>query len=141
MRQKGTLDSRLKQIRKELSLIDKDLETLSGSASGGTAEGPKPRIRSKELREKHERSSGRATRAPRAEKASNREQLATKKRAKDTAPLPQAGKDEQFLEYLSSSFNSGRPMRQERRIQRNKAILMLIIVLFILFFVMYRMMT
>ena len=135
------MESRLKQIRKELSLIDKDLETLSDTASGGASDVPKPRIRSKELREKHERNSSRQAREPRGKKGPDREQLATKKKAEPTAPVPQAGKDDQFLEYLSSSFNSGRPMRQERRIQRNKAILMLIIVLLILFFVLYRILT
>ena len=49
-------------------------------------------------------------------------------------------KEERFLEYLSSSFNSGRPLRQERRLQRNKAMLMLIKVLFILFIVLYSIM-
>lgn len=136
MGDKGTLEGRLKQIRKELSLIDKDLKSLSGSASHASSGAPKPRIRSRELREKVERNTASPLREARAE--------VSPVKSKKTGFAPSANakldNDGRFLDYLSSSFNSGRPLGQERRIQRNKAILMLIIVLFILFLVLYRMM-
>ncbi len=136
MGDKGTLEGRLKQIRKELSLIDKDLKSLSGSASHSSPDKPKPRIRSKELREKVERKS-----APTAVQEPLREVPPPKSKKSVLAPSASVKMDNdgRFLDYLSSSFNSNRPLGQERRIQRNKAVLMLIIVLFILFLVLYRM--
>ena len=141
MGEKGTLESRLKRIRKELSLIDKDLESLSGVASDPSPGLQKPRIKSKELREKFERNAGRPAGKAKVAKGRAQAQRSPKKPVLSAEAGPEVDKDEHFLEYLSSSFNSGRPMKHERRIQRNKAVLMLIIVLFILFFVLYRVMS
>jgi hypothetical protein len=46
--------------------------------------------------------------------------------------------DDRFALYLSGSLQSARPLKHERRIQRNKAILMLLVVLLLLFWVLYR---
>jgi len=46
--------------------------------------------------------------------------------------------DERFADYLASSFQGARPLRQERRIQRNKAIAMIVVVVFLLFWALCR---
>ena len=47
-------------------------------------------------------------------------------------------RDERFADYLASSFQSVRPLRHERRIQRNKAIVMAVFVLFLLLWLLQR---
>jgi len=49
--------------------------------------------------------------------------------------------DERFADYLASSFQAGRPLRQERRIVRNKVILMAVVVILLLFLALYRFFT
>jgi len=46
--------------------------------------------------------------------------------------------DERFADYLASSFQAARPLRQERRIQRNKAIVMIVVVAFLLIWAVSR---
>ena len=46
--------------------------------------------------------------------------------------------DERFADYLASSFQAARPLRQERAIQRNKAIMMMVVVAVLAILVLYR---
>lgn len=46
--------------------------------------------------------------------------------------------DERFADYLASSFHASRPLRQERRIQRNKVVVMTIVVAMLLIWVLSR---
>jgi tetrahydromethanopterin S-methyltransferase subunit G len=50
----------------------------------------------------------------------------------------QRPKDERFQNYLASSFQQLHSLKQERRVQRNKAILMLVVVGIILFWVLWQ---
>jgi hypothetical protein len=47
-------------------------------------------------------------------------------------------RDERFSDYLASSFEAGGPLRYERRIQRNKAVVLAIIVLIVLAWLLSR---
>ncbi len=47
---------------------------------------------------------------------------------------PQADK-QRFASYFSGSFIGGRPMREERRVQRNRAIVMMIVVVIVAYIV------
>lgn len=52
----------------------------------------------------------------------------------DDIPLPKAVPDQRFATYFGSgSLHSVRPLRQERRVQRNKAVVMLILAALILY--------
>jgi len=54
---------------------------------------------------------------------------------------PESGegvRDSRFARYFANSFERVRPLRQERRIQRNKAILMVAFVLVLLVWVVFR---
>lgn len=54
----------------------------------------------------------------------------------DNIPLPKAAPDQRFATYFGSgSLHSVRPLRQERRVQRNKAVFMLILAAAILYLV------
>jgi hypothetical protein len=46
--------------------------------------------------------------------------------------------DTRLVEYLSASFETARPLRVERHIQRNKAIAMSVVALIVLFWVLWR---
>jgi hypothetical protein len=46
--------------------------------------------------------------------------------------------DDRLVEYLSASFETARPLRVERHIQRNKAIAMSVLALIALFWVLWR---
>lgn len=52
----------------------------------------------------------------------------------EEVPLPKAATGERFANYFASgSLHSIRPLRQERRVQRNKAIIMLILAVLVLY--------
>ena len=52
----------------------------------------------------------------------------------DDIPLPKTVPDQRFTTYFGSgSLHSVRPLRQERRVQRNKAVVMLILAALILY--------
>jgi len=54
----------------------------------------------------------------------------------ENIPLPKALPDQRFATYFGSgSLHSVRPLRQERRVQRNKAVFMLILAAAILYLV------
>jgi len=54
-----------------------------------------------------------------------------------TAPVPRTVPDQRFTTYFGSSgLHSVRPLRQERRVQRNKAIFMLCIAGLVIFLVL-----
>lgn len=49
-------------------------------------------------------------------------------------PLPKAGPDQKFASYfVTGGLHSVRPLRQEKRVQRNKAIFMLIVAILLLY--------
>ena len=59
------------------------------------------------------------------------------KRRDGDSRLPPAD-DGRFANYLSTSFQPARPLRHERRIQRNKAIVMAVFVLLVLYLLVSR---
>jgi hypothetical protein len=60
----------------------------------------------------------------------------------DSAPVSmQRPPDERFKSYLASSFQTAHALKHERRLQRNKAIVMLVIVGVILFWVLWQLLT
>ena len=59
------------------------------------------------------------------------EDQAIKQRAKNM-------RDERFTDYLASSFEAGSDLRYERKVQRNKAILLAVVVLVVLIWVVRR---
>lgn len=61
------------------------------------------------------------------------------RQAAESSPLSaQRPSDERFKNYLASSFQTAHALKHERRLQRNKAIAMLVIVAIILFWVLWQ---
>ena len=111
MREKSEIDKRLKKIRKELSSVNNEIESLDVKAekSRGAARGPVSAMGGA--------GGGDSVRAGRR------------------AAAQSTRCDARLADYLSTSFRSTRPLRRERRVQRNKAIVMSVFVLVILFWV------
>lgn len=119
---RSTLTKRIKVLEKELSSVDHDLKALSdgktpkrsrvGTGHGNTGTPERP---------------GReAVGAP------------PEKMEQEVQKIGRKIHDRRFADYLSTSFQPVRPLRHERRIQRNKAILMAVVAALALFWVLYR---
>lgn len=111
MREKSEIDKRLKKIRKELSAVNSEIESLDVKAekSRGAARGPVPAMGGA-----GEGGFGRAGRRAAAQSTRG---------------------DTRLADYLSTGFRPTRPLRRERRVQRNKAIVMSVFVLVVIFWV------
>lgn len=107
------LSSRLKELEKELSHVDSNIRTLARGKSlpraGAAPAGTRPLA---------------PTEAP--PPAVRRD------------PVPRRPRDERFTDYLASSLEPTRPLLHERRLQRNKAIVALVLALLALFWVLHR---
>jgi len=113
-KKKPTLHRRMRKVSRELDEVHDSIRELSEVVEDG---GVKVSLR--------------AERAP----------ISTSSRNADAAvkEMGRRIRDERFSDYLSSSFKPSRPLKHERRVQRNKAVVMLCCVLIVLFWVVYRM--
>ncbi|MDI6775369.1 MAG: hypothetical protein QME60_08285 [Verrucomicrobiota bacterium] len=113
---------RLKEVRKELSLLDSGIRTLSRRPASAAPRPLSARVLQDEAPGADDRSKPFAPRGEPAEKASP---------GVDT-------RDKRFAEYLAKSFQPERPLARERNIRRNKAIVMAVFVLVALAMLLYR---
>lgn len=134
-KRKSVVSKRIKKIQQELSVVDRDLRSLSRSV----------RYRSDET------GSVRSSRDAEVDRLARNSSLDSYEPAVDNpeatefrdnessidGPM-QPKRDERLAEYLSGSFQSMGPLRHERRIQRNKAVVMCVVVILILFWAVYR---
>lgn len=135
-RKQSVLDKRLRKIKKELSRVDNDIQSLSkgrGGRSGRVIERLPDRVgsviddpddNSNEGMISGERSAGHGE-TEAGEKHGSRDHIVNIR-------------NERLAEYLSSSFHSSRPLGREREIQRNKAVFLSIVVLIVLFWALWR---
>lgn len=108
----SSLSKRLKELEKELSHVDGNIRSLSR-----TLERPRtPGL-------------GAPPASPPPEAPSVRRE-----------PVPRRARDERFTDYLASSLEPTRPLLHERRLQRNKAILALVVTALVLFWILHRLM-
>ena len=77
--------------------------------------------------------------------AAARERVAGKpagRRKKDAdgaeSPRLRAVRDERFADYLASNLAASRPLRHERQVQRNRAVVMLLVVVIVLTWVVFQ---
>lgn len=136
-KKRSVLTKKRKQIEKELSSVSSDIRSLSKSVGG------KPGKKKKE----HGPAGGTVpqhTGIGRDDEGLFAESLA-QSGYDDVPGPPRKSKtrqtqlhDERFVGYLANSFDSMRPLRHERQIQRNKAIVMAVFVLLLLFWLAYR---
>ena len=123
LRKKAPLVGRMKAVEKELSNVNESLRTLSKAAADGSNVEPAPAPRA-----------GAGTGTPERESRSPAPEASDERIRRQSERL----RDERFADYLSSSFQSVRPLKHERKTQRNKAIVMLGIVLIMLVWVVSR---
>jgi hypothetical protein len=110
VKRRSEIDKRLKRITRELRSVDTNLHTLERTVTRETGA---------------KRSSVLKTPAPAPT-------------LDDEARGRRGGRDSKFADFLSSSLEPVRPLRRERRIQRNKVIVMTVFVLLVLFWVLHR---
>jgi hypothetical protein len=130
LKRKSPLDKRLDRVQKELAALDDDLKSLR---KGGRASARSTHLKSEATAREREP----AARPARAEATPRGHEVAAEG-ADSAERLRKAEHNERLADYLAGSFHAMRPLRHERRIQRNKAILMIIVVLLALFWVVYR---
>jgi hypothetical protein len=128
VRRNPTLKRRIKQIHRELSHVDQSLESLADSVdeSQGAVDAYAPTDAVVEP----PKGISRADPDP-APAAVQRADAAVKARGVRI-------RDERFLDYLSSSFQPARPLKREKNIQRNKAIVMLGVLLIVVYWFVVR---
>ncbi|MFC1497453.1 hypothetical protein ACFLS1_03130 [Verrucomicrobiota bacterium] len=129
------ISKRLKKIRKELSSVSTDIRSLAKSVdktiivTGVSEEAGKKRIKDKQIIT--------------AERNSTHEQLdrAMEKNVSEqkTAREKSVMHDQRFVSYLETKgFRTAGVLRHEKRIQRNKAIIICIVVVLVLWWLLDR---
>ena len=117
-KKKSPIERRKKKLQKEISSLDSNIKALSKKA------GRKPA-----------KQSAAQTGTPAGETTEAGRGLQPEEKVRR---MPGRQRDERLVDYLADNLDSARPLRHERRIQRNKAIVMVIVVLIVLFWLVYR---
>ena len=122
-KKKSVLKKKLKKVEKELSAVSSDIRSLSkGKRRRGSVGQPSP------------------FGLPPSPSGLRRTSRRTSRRA-GTGAEKQEGSaihDERFADYFSGSFEAVRPLKHERKLQRNKALVMVIFVVVVLLWVLSR---
>jgi hypothetical protein len=144
-RKKSPVDRRMKALKKELSLVDTDIRSLSKDVEKQGMSSELLRLREEVDYQAQVMGTPWAADVPsepnetigtgHAEKAQNtgkRTRKAAIARLEEERVIKERGqsiRDERFSDYLSGTFQSVQPLRQERGVQRNRAIVMVVIAL------------
>lgn len=164
-RKESSLERRMKLLQKESEAVRGDIRLLSRALKNPDEANVLNRLKSRRFHEQSirpperrdpvggRRSPGNAEEGAVVEEAGSRdvadrrpERIWTRggqastgaEGGEATARNPRLAKDERFASYFSSGgFLGGRPLRQERNIQRNRAIAMLLVVGIVLLWVFY----
>jgi hypothetical protein len=150
-RRKSSLRARLKQVQKELSLVNEDLRAISAASAGADVSGELPKLRSIKQDRPH-RSGGNkdAAEARRLRDVSqilgakdhgSTQEARQRARAEHDRLVRELGRnteDARFSSYLAGNLQGARPLRHERNVQRNKAIVMLTIAVLALIWIIFR---
>jgi hypothetical protein len=136
----SAVERRLKKIQKELSSVDNDLQSLSRAVKKPGEGIPMMNARSAAASEKKEQRPIAGHKRVSSGHDSQRTQPAAAKQAAGTAHSQRkVVQDDRFISYLmTSDFQGRRPLRNERRIQRNKAIIMSFLAVVVLLWLLFR---
>ena len=128
LKRKSWLEKRRRKIDRELSLVARDIRVLSKTLERPGTVPDLSRLRSRGAGVPE---TGAKTGGPPGVS-----------RQGPTATPPETGnplvRDARFSGYLASSLQPTRPLRHERKVQRNKAIVMLVSVLVVLLWLLLR---
>ena len=144
MHRGSVLERRKKNLARELKRVKADLGYLSRALEDPEAEVDLSRLRSRR-EESVRRGTEPARTRPAAPVAEDGDTGDGPRRGSPGSPdaprvrrVPAPDERERLADYLSSSFEPVRPLRHERRVQRNKAIVMLVFALLVLLWVLFR---
>lgn len=126
LRKSSPLDRRIRKIDKELSSIDERIRLRAKRASKLLPQGMQ------------EAADAESTALPENDTDGTDSELRQEQEVGTVKTIGKRIHDDRFADYLASSFQPVRPLRHERRIQRNKAIVMLIVLALLLFAVLYQ---
>lgn len=136
-RKTSVLDKRLKEIQKELSMVEGDIRSLSKAAKN-----PESAVELSRLFPEGGQAQRRVVKKKEEATQQNNMENAEKKSVGKDGMRKEKNmmRDKRFLSYLmSSGFQpTVRPLRHERRLQRNKAIVMVVFALLVLLWVLFR---
>ncbi len=135
-RKETPLDRQKRKVEKELSLVNSDIRYLSK-----ILEKPgKPADLSMLKSAKPRPEPGPALPPPVAEPPAHEDAKPRAEAEESPRGVQQRARiyDERFSDYLATNLQSGPPLRNEKRLQRNKAIMMIIFFLVILLLVLCR---
>ncbi|MBM4142983.1 MAG: hypothetical protein FJ225_05235 [Lentisphaerae bacterium] len=131
LKRKSILDRRLKRIAREIDALDSTIETLARSAGKAPPAGAPPAAPSASPAPRRAPGTARRRRTPAADE--DRALRAVSERAGEAA------RNDRFVSYLMAhGLDATRPFRHERRIQRNKAIVVSLAALAVLLWVLFR---
>jgi len=142
---KSSIEQRIKEIKQELSAVNSDLKSLTKNAKKGDFVNlPKTR-QYEQGRPAEERvippPHPKATIAAPVLSNNVAAPLTVQPQAmtREQAQAARRDRDPRLADYLSANYDTSiRPMKYERKLQRNKAIIMVVIVAILLFFVLYK---
>lgn len=142
----SVLERRKRDLARELKRVKADLGYLSRTLEDPEAEVDLSRLRSR--REEDARRGAKPAETSRIRSSAPVGEGGAGGGARRVSPgtpdAPHARRNpapderERLADYLSSSFEPVRPLRHERRLQRNKAIVMLVFALLVLLWVLFR---
>lgn len=146
MKRNSVLRKRLKDIEREISAVNRGVKTLSRNmekAEGGVVSSP-PAYPPRQF-EPRAPTAG-ASPAPAEAAPAGGDLFPPGGNAAGSAPVLfshpaelQRQKDRRFANYFASSnMDAIRPLRQERNVQRNKAILMVVVLILVMLWLYYK---
>jgi len=128
---RSPLAKRIKALNRELAAVDSDLKALSKGRAKDSRRTPARGGRAEES------AGARPPHPPEGPDGAGQAETPDSVE-EEVRRIGSRIRDKRFADYLSTSFQTVRPLRHERRIQRNKAILMAVLAALALFWVLYR---
>jgi hypothetical protein len=138
-RRNSTLEKRLKKIQKELSAVDSDLQSLRRAVKKPGEGIPMLNAREPASEKREQRATAGPRRVSSGHDAQRTQTVKTEQTVSATHRQKHVVQDDRFISYLmTSDFQGRRPLRNERRIQRNKAIIMVLVAVIVLLWLLFR---
>ena len=140
-RKNPRLKARVEELDRELARMDAEIRAISRATEHPDRESALRRLQHLAAEQGRARDLQTSRAAGRVEGLPDRNETAEPRLAEPqglAAPevVPRGGPDPRFANYfVTGSLHSVRPLRQERRVQRNKAIFMLVVAIALLFLV------
>lgn len=135
-RKRTVLEGKIRRLEQELSAVGESLRTLSSEVDTPEDIEHRPRhpLEVKKAAPHLQKESGTSPSPP------DPQHPLSQRRSLDLEGEAPISKDERFVSYLMTGGlqGGGRPLRQERRIQRNRALIILVVVILVLIWLVHQ---